>query len=55
MAKIKITEGSPLEVVLERDNGERIILHRGEVGFELTDFKVEVIGAREVVIHIGRG
>ncbi len=55
MAKIKITEGSPLKIVLEKDNGEQITLYSGEVGFPLMDFEVEVIGPREVVIHIGRG
>ncbi len=54
MAKIKITEGSPLEIVLEKDTGERIVLHRGEVGFQLKDFRVEEVHEKEVVISIGK-
>lgn len=56
MAKLRITENSPLTIELIRDNGERpIVLHRGDLDAEIKDFRIERLGKREVVISIGKG
>ncbi len=55
MAKIRITEGSPLKIVLEKDSGQQVPLYSGELEIEFTDFEAKKIGPRDVEVHIGRG
>lgn len=56
MAKLKITENSPLTIELIKDDGSApIVLHRGDLDAELKDFRIERLNKREVIIGIGRG
>ncbi len=55
MAKVRITEGSPmLKVELLHDDGTVSILHEGEPGEELKDFRIEKCFGKEAVISIGK-
>ena len=56
MAKIKITENSPLTIELHSDHGgPPKVLHRGDLDAEIKDFRIEKLTKREVVISIGKG
>ena len=56
MAKLRITENSPLTIELIRDNGGKpIVLHQGDLDAEMKDFRIEKLNKREVVISIGKG
>lgn len=56
MAKIKITENSPLTIQLQKDDGSPPqVLHRGDFDAEMKDFRIEKLTRREVVISIGKG
>lgn len=56
MAKLKITENSPLTIELIKDDGSKpIVLHRGDIEAEMKDFRIEKLSRREVVIGIGKG